>query len=401
MSLRIPLALAALLLGGCGASTFVNDVNFLNRHTEVVVLSPNRTSNAFVAVCPELQGRVMTSTAAGKGGLSYGWINRDLVASGEKRPHINAYGGEDRFWMGPEGGQYSLFFAKGDPQDLEHWQTPAPFDSEGFDVAKKEVDNVLLRKKMRLVNASGTTFDLELQREIRVLAAADPGKLLGIMPSIYVRWVGYQSRNKIVNISDREWKKESGLLSTWILGMFSPSPETTIVIPYKDGPEEKIGPIVNDAYFGKVPPDRLRIDRGVIYFKGDGLQRGKIGLSPRRSLGVMGSYDAENETLTIIQFHQPKGVVDYVNSMWEMQKDPFAGDVANSYNDGPASPGAEPLGPFYELESSSPALALKPGLSFTHVHTTFHFQGPVEDLNAIALRVLNVTLAQIQRAFTP
>jgi len=87
--------------------------------------------------------------------------------------------------------------------------------------------------------------------------------------------------------------------------------------------------------------------------------------------------------------------------MWETQKEPFAGDVANSYNDGPASPGAAPMGPFYELESSSPALALKPGLSFTHVHTTFHFQGPVDDLNAIALRVLNVTLAQISRAFNP
>lgn len=401
MSLRIALAMSFFSAVGCGAATFVNDVDFLDRHTEVITLSPNRTSDALIAVCPQLQGRVMTSTAAGRGGLSYGWINRDLFASGERRAHINAYGGEDRFWMGPEGGQFSLFFAKGDPQDLAHWQTPAPFDSEVFDVAKKEVDNVLLRKKMRLVNASGTVFDLELQREIRALAAPDPGRMLGIMPTSYVRWVGYQSRNKIVNIGDREWKKDSGLPSVWILGMFTPSPGTTIVIPYKDGPEDKLGPIANDAYFGKVPADRLRIDRGVVYFKGDGLHRGKIGVSPRRSLGVMGSYDAVNETLTIVQFHQPKGVADYVNSMWEIQKDPFAGDAANSYNDGPASPGAATLGGFYELESSSPALALKPGLSFTHVHTTFHFQGPVEDLNAIALRVLNVTIAQITRAFTP
>ncbi len=400
MSLRIALAMSSLVLAGCGTATFINDVDFLRRHTEVVVLSSSRTSDGYIAVCPELQGRVMTSSAAGRGGLSYGWINRDLIESGEKRPHIHAYGGEDRFWMGPEGGQYSLFFAKGDPQDLAHWQTPAPFDSEGFDVAKKDVESVLLRKKMRLVNASGTPFELELQREVRVLAGPDPGKLLGIMPTSYVRWVGYQSRNKITNISDREWKKDSGLLSVWILGMFSPSPETTIVIPYKAGPDEKYGPVVNDAYFGKVPADRLRIDHGVIYFKGDGQKRSKIGVSPRRSLGVMGSYDAENETLTIVQYHQPKGVLDYVNSMWEQQKEPFAGDVANSYNDGPASPGAAPLGPFYELESSSPGLALKPGLSFTHVHTTFHFQGPLEDLNAIALRVLNVTIDQIERAFT-
>jgi hypothetical protein len=27
-------------------------------------------------------------------------------------PHINVFGGEDRFWLGPEGGQFSIFFAK-------------------------------------------------------------------------------------------------------------------------------------------------------------------------------------------------------------------------------------------------------------------------------------------------
>ena len=58
--------------------------------------------------------------------------------------------------------------------------------------------------------------------------------------------------------------------------------------------------------------------------------------------------------LTLVQYDQPEGATDYVNSMWEIQKEPFAGDVVNSYNDGPPAPGAKPLGPFYELETSSP-----------------------------------------------
>ena len=398
MYLRIALALAGLASASCASSTYIDDYRFLHNHTQTIELMPDRTSDARVVICPELQGRVMTSTATGMGGLSFGWINRDLIASGEKRAHINAYGGEDRFWLGPEGGQFSLFFAKGDPQDLAHWQTPAPIDTEPFDVAKQSVDSVHLRRKIRVVNASGTPLELDLQREIRVLSGNDPGKQLGIQPGYGVRWVAFQSRNKITNVGDKEWKKETGLPSAWILGMFMPSPATTVVLPYKPGPEEKLGPIVNDAYFGKVPGDRLRIEPGVIFFKGDGLRRSKIGLSPRRSLGLLGSYDAENETLTIVQFHQPKGAVDYVNSMWEIQKEPFAGDAANSYNDGPASPGAAPLGPFYELESSSPALALKAGLSFTHAHTTFHFQGSVEDLDKIARRVLGTGIAQIASA---
>jgi hypothetical protein len=74
------------------------------------------------------------------------------------------------------------------------------------------------------------------------------------------------------------------------------------------------------------------------------------------------------------------------------------GDAINSYNDGPSAPGAQGLGAFYELETSSPALHLKPGLSFTHVHTTFHFQGSPEELDDIALRVLGARIIQIATA---
>jgi hypothetical protein len=401
MSLRIALAALGFAAAGCTSSTYIDDFRFLHSHTQTIELMPDRTGDARIVVCPELQGRVMTSTATSQGGLSFGWINRDLIASGQKQPHINAYGGEDRLWFGPEGGPFSIFFAQGDPQDLNHWQTPAAIDTEPFDVAKQEQESVHLRRKMKLVNASGTTFEVDVQREIRVLVRNDPGRLLGIQPGYGIRWVAYQSRNKITNVGDKEWKKETGLLSVWILGMFNPSPGTTVVIPYKQGPEDKLGPIVNDDYFGKVPGDRLRIEPGVVYFKGDGQRRSKIGLSPRRSLGVLGSYDAGSQVLTIVHFHQPKGVLDYVNSMWGTQKDPYAGDAANSYNDGPASPGARPLGPFYELESSSPALSLKPGLSYTHVHSTFHFQGPLEELDKIAVHVLGVNLARISGAFGP
>lgn len=401
MFLRIALAVSLAAGIGCASSTYIDEYRFLHRHTQTIELQPERTSDARVVVCPDLQGRVMTSTATGWGGLSFGWINRDLIASGEKRKHINAYGGEDRFWLGPEGGQFSIFFAKGDPQDLAHWQTPAPIDSEPFDVQRTSLESVHLRKKFRVENASGTGFEVDLQREIRILTKNDPGRILGIEPGYGVHWVGFQSRNKVTNQGSNEWKKESGLLSAWILGMFTPSPATTVVIPFRQGTDDKLGPVVNDAYFGKVPGDRLRVDPGVVYFKGDGQKRSKIGIPPRRSLGVLGSYDADREVLTIVHFNQPKGVTDYVNSMWEQQKEPFAGDAANSYNDGPASPGAAALGPFYELESSSPALTLKPGISFVHVHSTFHFQGPLEELDKIAVHVLGVGLVKITGAFGP
>ena len=110
------------------------------------------------------------------------------------------------------------------------------------------------------------------------------------------------------------------------------------------------------------------------------------------------SYDAARGVLTVVRYDQPQDARDYVNSMWEIQKEPFAGDVVNSYNDGPPEPGKKPLGPFYELETSSPAAALAPGASLTHVHRTFHVQGDAKDLDALALKLLGVSLATIEKA---
>jgi hypothetical protein len=211
--------------------------------------------------------------------------------------------------------------------------------------------------------------------------------------------VAYQSDNKITNTGTKEWTKDTGLLSIWILGMFNPSPSTTIIIPFKSGPEEALGPVVNDAYFGKVPADRLVVKDGLLFFSGDGQYRSKIGISPKRAKPFLGGYDAANQVLTIAHLTIPEGATDYVNSMWQIQDNPFGGDAVNSYNDGPPAPGAKPLGPFYELESSSPAAALKPGETFDHIHTTIHFQGDEKALDKIARQVFGVGLAEIKGAF--
>jgi hypothetical protein len=110
---------------------------------------------------------------------------------------------------------------------------------------------------------------------------------------------------------------------------------------------------------------------------------------------VLGSYDSDGKTLTVVQFTQPADVTDYVNSLWKIQDHPYAGDAANAYNDGPPAPGAKPLGPFYELESSSPAAALAPGKSYTHIHRTLHLSGPEFELDAVARAVLGASLAEI------
>jgi hypothetical protein len=379
------------------AGNFGEDTAFLKEYTSLIVLSDSK-GQAKVAVSPAWQGRVMTSTAEGDKGLSFGWINRETIASKKIQPHINVFGGEDRFWMGPEGGQFSIFFAKGAKFEFADWQTPAVIDTLPFEVVRQSKDKAVFGAKFSLTNYSGTQFDVAVNREVRLLDSAAAWEHLHAKASKDVRVVAYETDNQITNAGKEAWKKDTGLLSVWILGMFNPSPSTTIVVPIKAGAESELGVKVTSDYFGSIPPERLVVKDDVMFFAADGKYRSKIGISPKRSKAVLGSYDADHHVLTIVQFTQPEGVTDYVNSLWKLQDNPYGGDAANSYNDGPPAPGAKPLGPFYELESSSPAAALEPGKSLSHVHRTIHLTGPESVLDGIAKGTLGVSLDEIKAA---
>jgi len=380
------------------ARTFKEDVEFLQKYYEVVILS-DASGKSQVAVVPALQGRVMTSTLAGPDGASYGWINREFIESRQNNPHINAFGGEDRFWMGPEGGQFSIFFKPGDPFDLDHWFTPPPLNEGPYDVPWQKKDSLTLVKSMTLENYSQTRFQLNLSRFIRILSPELVRMLLQVGPDPSLEMVAFASENKIVNTGESAWTRETGLLSVWILGMFNPSPHTTVVVPFTSDAKSDLGPIVNDEYFGKVPKNRLVIGKNALFFKADGEYRSKIGVAQKRAKPFMGSYDAQNKVLTIVQYSLPYYPQPFVNSMWKIHEDPYSGDAINSYNDGPAKPGEKPMGPFYELETSSPAAALRPQAMLIHTHRTYHFKGSARALNQIARTTLGVSLLQITSAF--
>ena len=381
------------------AATFGDDAAFLKQHTPLLVLS-DQSGNSRVAVAQAWQGRVMTSSANGDGGASYGWINRELISSGKLQPHINVFGGEDRFWLGPEGGQFSVFFAKGAKFELNEWFTPAPIDTMAYRLEEQTKASAVFKAQFTLTNYSGTRFEVAVDRKVSVLQPATAWKQLGVEPAKGVSLVAYESINTIKNVGREPWSKQTGLLSVWILGMFNPSPSATIVVPIRSGSESQLGVKVTSDYFGPIPPDRLVVKDDVIYLKADGQHRGKIGINPRRSKALLGSYDSAGKVLTIVQFTQPEGVTDYVNSQWKIQDNPYGGDAANSYNDGAPSPGVKQLGPFYELESSSPGAALAPGKSLTHRHRTTHLSGDESALNSVARTALGVSLREIQNAFS-
>lgn len=108
------------------------DAAFLKKNSVDIIELKN--GDAKVLLSAAYQGRVITSTASGDSGASYGWINYNLISSGEKKKQFNPIGGEERFWLGPEGGQYSIYFSKGDSFNIKNWQVPPLIDTEKFDV---------------------------------------------------------------------------------------------------------------------------------------------------------------------------------------------------------------------------------------------------------------------------
>jgi hypothetical protein len=367
--------------------SFGYDLNFLQQHQEVIILKENNGKSQLIVI-PEYQGRVMTSTANGLAGESYGWVNYDLVASEKLEEHINVFGGEDRFWIGPEGGQYSIFFKKGTEFTFDNWFTPKEIDTEVYEVVSQSDKHVAFNKKMHLVNYQDYAFDIEVNREVSIFGKKQIEEDLGFDLADYVEYVGYQSSNEIINTGTQAWSKESGLLSIWILGMFIPSENTTVIIPYKDSLA------LNTSYFGTIPRGRLTTTDKHVMFKGDGTSRFKLGLPPQNVMPYIGSYDSNNQILTIVNYSF-EGDSTYVNSVWRNQESPYAGDVINSYNDGPLENGDQ-MGPFFELESSSSSQELEPGQSIEHIHKTYHFEGDFEVLNELSKHLLKKDLNELQ-----
>jgi len=374
--------------------TYGYDSQFLRKHLNVIELKDGESA---IALVPAYQGRVMTSTCEGEHGFSFGWLNYGLIESGETLEHFNPSGGEERFWIGPEGGQFSVYFKAGTDFVFDNWYVPAPIDTEPFDLVSHSETMASFKRGMTLENYSGTVFNLEVKRDVTLLSGQQIDEYLNIS-SKNSSYVAYETSNTILNQGAEKWKKESGLLSIWILAMLIPSPEVTVVIPVQAGSSSELGPEVNDDYFGKIGEDRLRVSDNNVFFRADGKSRGKIGIPPLRTARFMASYDSQNQALTIVECLIPKKVTDFVNSAWELQENPYGGDAFNSYNDGPLEDGSQ-MGPFYELESSSPALSLDPGESYTHLQRTYHFKGNKSSLDKIAIEVLNVSLKEIEDVF--
>lgn len=369
------------------------DSAFLAKYDSSIIELKDESGGARVLISKKWQGRVMTSTSTGPEGSSYGWINYDLLASRKMKKQFNPIGGEERLWLGPEGGQFSIYFAANDSFNINKWQVPAVIDTLPFKAQVGSGAQAMFGAEATIKNYSGYEFNFFIERRVRLLRTPETESILNTKIPQGVQTVAYETLNRIENKGNNTWDKTKGLLSIWLLGMMTPSDSTTVIIPFVPGDSSRM--LINSKYFGDVPSDRLIVNDSVLFFKCDGRYRSKIGLPPSIAKPLAASFDFSRNILTLIVFPvEEKGM--YVNSKWEIQKKPYSGDVVNSYNDGPLANG-EQLGPFYELESSSQAKELKRGENLQYIQTTCHFEGDYEGLRELAKKVLGVDLNEINK----
>lgn len=373
--------------------SFGYDAQFLTRYDSGLVVLKSEDGLSQVIVSPKYQAKVFTSSADGLNGKSFGWVNYKAF-DGPVDEHMNGYGGEDRLWLGPEGGVFSLYFKPGAKMEFANWKTPAPIDTEAWSLVSSDAASVNMSKDMNLTNYAGTLLKIKADRSVTLIDQNAINTDLGLAPGAAVKSVAFNTVNSLTNAGENAWDEKTGAPCMWNLDMFTPSEACTIVIPYNNNAN---GKVATTDYFGEIAKDRIHYKDGILFFKADGKSRGKLGIPPARVKNVAGSYDAANNVLTIVKYDiDPSG--KYLNQEWRTDREPFSGDAMNAYNDGPLEDGKQ-MGPFYEIESVSPAAFLKPGEKLTHHHNVYHFTGDKAALSVIAKKVLGVSVEEIEKAF--
>ena len=389
-----------IALCGCGGKepvayekgSFGYDLNFLSGKDSVMVLADN-DSASLVLVSPKYQGKVFTSSLEGLGGKSIGWVNHKAFELATPDEHMNGFGGENRFWLGPEGGVFSLFFKEGVAQEIANWYTPKGIDIEAWELVRHSATTVGMKKDMNVSNYKGTDFAIAIERDIELINKAEISKLLGNAFCDDLKFVAYKSVNRITNKNDFAWTDSTGTVCMWMLDMFPHGENASTLVPFNEGSEAELGKRITSDYFGEIPADRLYEKNGVFVFKTDGKFRSKIGLNSKRTKGIAANFNNDTMILTVITFGFEKDAT-YLNQEWNIERNPLVGDVFNAYNDGPLADGSQ-MGPFLELESSSPAAFLKPGESMEHIHNVYHFSGSIDALNKISNALLGISLTEL------
>jgi hypothetical protein len=377
---------------------FSEVVELLGATRNAPVILEARASSAAIAVAPDLVGRVVCSTFDRKLGQSNAWINKEAILAGKVDPVFNNFGGEERFWFAPEGGPFGLMFGTNN-SSFNNYCVQDGMSSLAYHVVRHDDQSVLMQAEFSLQNASRTKFQLRVDRRVSLLESS-PFAMEAPEP---LEFAAFQTENVVTNVGDATWDRKGGALAIWCLGQFMEKPRLSVIVPVRPASDSTSMPPTVDEYFkdfcidGVLPPGRRANFDSFVLLKADGKVRAKIGVKRERATGRLGSYDPESDHLTIVDFDfYPE--LDYPTGYWRTYGNAFDGDALSVYIDGPQEPGG-PGGAFYELETMSPAMFLRPGESFAYRNRTHHLRGRRKSIGAACERFLRAEIKQLEEFY--
>jgi len=327
-------------------------LNYLVQKTPVIELYDQLGGR--VAVCPEWNGRVLTSTNGGLSGDSFGFINVRAIDT----ECFEDFGGEDQWTLSPLIYSYSVESIK------EH--------------------QAVLQRTLRMADANGTPVEFHLTRSISLLSRKQAGTIFGdaIADSLEqsdVSVVGFCTENTVR-------PQERACVASRQRGMFNANPHAAIIVPIPRVSFMSEPFSVDVDYLGGAPHGRIRYLSQTMLIRADGQRRCQVTMPFAPSPPIFGAIELRSGTLTLWTFDLPN---DY----------PDKGDALRIYNSGCLRPHGSEFDwtTYYEMNCFAAARELEPEHSFTSCRNTLHLNADNTVLGDVVQQVFGVSLENISR----
>jgi hypothetical protein len=327
-------------------------INYLAQKTSVIELYDQLGGR--VAVCPEWNGRVLTSTDGGLEGDSFGFVNVQAIDT----DRYEDFGGEDQW-------------------------TISPF-IHSFSVESIKENKAVLQRTLSMTDANGNHVEFHLTRSISMLSKRRIGSIFGetVAESLEqenVSVVGFRSENA-VRSQEKAW------VASRLRGMFNASPHTVVIVatPPEDDFASEPSPetfSVDIDYLGGSPHGRIRHLPQALLIRADGQGRCQTTI-PCDVVPMVGAVERRSGTLTLWTFDLP-GESDE--------------DVARIYNSGRTHPDEQEIAAYYEMNCFSAAQKLLPEQSFTFGQCTLHINADNQTLDHLVRHLFLVSMEEISR----
>ena len=325
-------------------------LNYLVQKTSVIELYDQLGGR--VAVCPEWNGRVLTSTNGGLEGDSFGSINVRAIET----ECYEDFGGEDQWTISP------LIYS--------------------YSVENIKENHAVLQRTLQMADANGMSVELQLTRTISMLSRHQAGTMFGDAVTDSLKQsdlsaVGFYTENTVRS-------QEQAYVASRKRGMFNASPHTVVIVsepPVNFAPE----PFTVDIdYLGGAPHGRIRHLSNALLIRADGQKRCQVTMPFSTAPPVFGAIELRSGTLTLWTFDIPN---DF----------PEENDVIRIYNPGQDHGKESDWATYYEMNCFSAARELEPEHPLTYCQCTLHLNADNTILGNIIGEIFGVSLEDISR----